>query len=60
MAKLVELHEICYKIAKCSLRPMETFVELQNTCFKTAIFSLGHVDNLQLKMAYLHELTLFM
>jgi hypothetical protein len=40
MAKLVELHEMSYKIAKSSLRPMATYVVLLQTCFKTATFSL--------------------
>ena len=40
MAKCVELHKMSYKIAKSSLHPMAKFVELQQTCFKTATFYL--------------------
>lgn len=39
MEEFVELLEMCYKIAKCSLR-LFAFVELQKTCFKIAKMSL--------------------
>ena len=40
MSKLVELLEMCYKIAKYSLRLKSKCVELQKTYFKIAKMSL--------------------